>query len=330
MFPDFANGLDTRMYDDHRAIKAYPLKRSRLPIRIVEDVLKGLDMSRKTLGDRINLENEAAVQLYIHPIPNIILSLFHGRLTNLPEHLLKGGLAARGKCEFTITFNGRMMLLFIELKHTLMTTHAGHSDVIAQVMAEADGADCFNKCHEFDGIPIHCILTDGISFEFYFLTFHNWVVLRGVGKAENGISWVNPYGRISLPASERSPDYVGQLKIILEIVFDTFLQSYEDAIYAQRKYSERRARMHNTENGTGFRRRPSTNFWDYAYDRAIKAHCVLRHAHTMRVAQPEEADVIAEHGLLLLKESAMVMPHPELDWSLLDSWSERKLAIQRI
>ena len=57
-------------------------------------------------------------------------------------------------------------------------------------------------------------------------------------------------------------------------------------------------------------------------------YCVLH--KLCRVADPEQADIVAEHGLLLLQESAIVILHPELDWSLLDSWSERKLAIQRL
>jgi hypothetical protein len=40
--------------------------------------------------------------------------------------------------------------------------------MVAQVMAEADRENLFNKEYLFDNILIRFILTDGISFEFYF------------------------------------------------------------------------------------------------------------------------------------------------------------------
>src|SRR5438046_1424767 len=111
IFPAFSASLNTTIYSDHRSIQPYMLKRSRIPISTFREILKELDISRRNLGERSNLENEVAVQLYIHPIPNAILSLFRGRLTNMPEHLLKGQIANNGRCEFTIGFNGRLMLL---------------------------------------------------------------------------------------------------------------------------------------------------------------------------------------------------------------------------
>ena len=80
-----AHCLETAYFSDHRSIPNYLLKRSRLRITIFESILEDLDVSRKNLGERNKLENEAAVQLFIHPIPNTLLSLFHGRLTICPS-----------------------------------------------------------------------------------------------------------------------------------------------------------------------------------------------------------------------------------------------------
>ena len=145
-------------------------------------------------------------------------------MTNLPEQLLKGQIGNSGRCEFTVSFHGRLILCFIEFKHTLPTGAAAHSDVIAQVIAEMDGADTFNQVEEYDGMPIHAILTDGTNFEFYCSNFKHWTVHRGIGRLEEGISFDNQH-RISLPASERAPDYLAKFKNVVEIIFDTFPQA---------------------------------------------------------------------------------------------------------
>ena len=115
-----------------------------------------------------SLENEAAVQLYMNPIAETIISLFCGPLTNIPQHMFHGRIAGNGRCKCTITFHGRLTLLFIELKQSLAHDAHEHSKIVAQVMAEADGANLFNEEYRFDGIPIRAILTDGIEFEFEF------------------------------------------------------------------------------------------------------------------------------------------------------------------
>lgn len=331
IFPAFSASLNTTIYSDHRSIQPYMLKRSRIPISTFREILKELDVSRRNLGERSNLENEAAVQLYIHPIPNAVLSLFRGRLTNMPEHLLKGQIANSGRCEFTIGFNGRLMLLFIELKQELTNNHAQHSDIIAQVIGEADGADTSNCANEFDGFPIHAVLTDGIHYEFYLVSFHSWSIYRGTGEVDVGIRpWQTNKSRISLPPDEQSPEYRPQLKIIIELLFDTFLQAYLNGIVAQLHYSARRARFQNTEVGSGYSRRHSTGEWDRAYLIAFRAAETLRAAHTMRLESTVEADKLADLGVQQLFESAACIPHPELDWSFLDDWDAIREELMRI
>lgn len=99
-------------------------------------------------------------------------------------------------------------MLSIEVKRNLDLTTSSHSDIVALCIAEADGADSANQVNEFDGVPIHLILTNVIHYEFYFVSFQSWSLLRGMGTVEEGITW-NPSCRISVSASERSPDYLG-------------------------------------------------------------------------------------------------------------------------
>jgi hypothetical protein len=84
--------------------------------------------------------NKAAVRLYFHPVPNALLNLFYDRMSNLPEQSLKDQIGNSGRCGFTVTFHGRLILCFIELKHIILLMETTtHSDVIAQVIAEMAG-----------------------------------------------------------------------------------------------------------------------------------------------------------------------------------------------
>ena len=330
VYPFFANSLDTRMYSDHRSIQTYQLYRSRIPTEVFQGMCRELDRSRRNLGERRSLENEAAVQLYMNPIPETIISLFCGRLTNMPEHMFHGRIAGSGRCEFTITFHGRLTLLFIELKQSLTHNARVHSNIVAQVMAEADGANLFNEEYRFDGIPIRAILTDSVEFEFYFFDFKTWSVQRGIGSAEAGIPW-HTYPRVSLPPSERAPDYLAQLKVITEIIFDEFIDSYIVGLEAQLEHSSAELSSQTIPNiGQGVIRRESTGYWERTYAQAKIAGRILREAHHMRVMDPYHADEMARRGIECLQQSALLIPHEELDWSLLDNWEDREQAVMRV
>jgi hypothetical protein len=73
VFPLFQHSLTHNPpYDDHRNIPPYILQRSRLPITLFKSICAELDTSRKTLGTREELQNEAAVQLYFQHDPRLI------------------------------------------------------------------------------------------------------------------------------------------------------------------------------------------------------------------------------------------------------------------
>jgi len=157
VFPLFQHSLTHNPpYDDHRNIPPYILQRSRLPITLFKSICSQLDTSRKTLGTREELQNETTVQLYFHPVPNTILGLFNGRMINLPEKILQGTILSAGRCKFTVTFFSKNILCFIEFKETLPTNAPAHSDVVAQVIAEMDGADTHNRENQYDGCPYPC------------------------------------------------------------------------------------------------------------------------------------------------------------------------------
>jgi hypothetical protein len=88
--------------------------------------------------------------------------------------MLQGKRASNGRCEFTVSLDGFLLLLFIEFKTALPSGDKACSNVIAQVIAEADGANTFNMTCKLDGFPIYCILTDGKTFEFFTCYFKEW------------------------------------------------------------------------------------------------------------------------------------------------------------
>lgn len=215
------------------------------------------------------------------------------------------------------------MLVFIEVKDTLKGGSAKHSDLVAQVLAEADGADLFNKVNECDGIGIHAILTDGQRFEFYSVNFYDCRVMRGVGSPVEAVPWIDGH-QLCLPSSERAPNFRSALRCIVEVIFDTIIMAYINGVSARKSSSQRRARMEDSEMGEMYVPRRSTSFWDEAYTQATNALAQLRLAHGHRLINKVEADAMAFYGLDLLTESVMSIPLPDTDWSLLDGWVGRR------
>lgn len=298
-------------------------------MRYFRSICSQLDVSRSTLGRMYTLENETAKQMYTSPIVSSLLSLFSGRLINLPEHTLKGRITTSGRCEFSVTLQGMVMLLFIEFNESLAGSHEKHSNVIAQIIAEADGADLFNQINECDGIAIHAILTDGQAFEFFVINFYEWKIMRGVGSTIEAIPWQNGH-KICLPPSECSPDYLSTLKQIVEVILDTFIMAYINGIASQKRYSARQARIKDSMLEEAYGPRRSTTFWDEAYTRAMNSLDMLRLAHGHRVIDKPQAEQMALYGLRLLTESVMSIPLPETDWSLLDSWDTTEDALMGV
>src|SRR5208282_1420622 len=204
-----------------------------------------------------------------------------------------------------------------------------HSNVIAQIIAEADAADLFNQIKECDGIAIHAILTDGQTFEFFVINFCEWKIMRGVGSPIEAVPWENGY-QICLPPSERSPNYLSTLKQIIEVILDTFIMAYINGIAAQKSYSSRRARVEDSELGGAYVPRHPTTYWDEAYIRATNSLDMLRLAHGHRMIDKPQAEQMALYGLDLLTKSVMSIPVPEMDWSLLDSWDWREDALMGV
>ena len=66
-------------------------------------------------------------------------------MVNQPEVMLDGQIGRRGRHEYSYIFFEAAMLLLIELKRGLHGfAHGQHSNIVAQVIAEADGRPRFH------------------------------------------------------------------------------------------------------------------------------------------------------------------------------------------
>src|SRR5204863_928800 len=107
-----------------------------------------------------------------------------------------------------------------------------------------------------------------------------------------------------------APDWLPTLKVIIEVIFDTFLPSYISGIEAHQMFSRRRARVQQTEFGIGYRRRRSVDTWDRVHHLARMALETFRDAHHARMVDTADAETTATRALVMLQQSTDLIPDP--------------------
>jgi len=129
--------------------------------------------------------------------------------------------------------------------------------------------------HDGFSLPIHCILCDGLTFEFF--KFENWHAapfLRGcfVGDPEH------LRRGLRLPDFTNDPTslpFILQLRRICETVFDVMLCAYISGLEAHHKQSKGRGEREGSK-------RPSLDKWDQALAFAQDALKTFREAESQR------------------------------------------------
>jgi len=123
-----------------------------------EQIVESLDLSIRRVGNRRSLVNEASVSAYIAPVSfspvpvadvevfDKLTDLFCGRMVNKPELNIEGQVSRKGRCEYSYVFFDACMVLLVELKLKLGSlTDNNFSNIVAQVMAEAEGRASFSS-----------------------------------------------------------------------------------------------------------------------------------------------------------------------------------------
>lgn len=188
---------------------------------------------------------------------NHLVKQFDFTLRNHPESTIPGRIGAAGCIEYLFkAFGSVAAILCVEAKFKRGSPNEP-LDAIAQVIAECNGmltrfriiasvADLLNiDCHLNNdkygfSLPIHCILCDGESFQFFkFEGTPPLSFLRGcVAGDPNSLRRGLPIYRL-----DETPTFILQLRRICETVFDTMLCAYVSALKAYHKRSRMRGRQ---------------------------------------------------------------------------------------
>jgi hypothetical protein len=73
--------------------------------------------------------------LNIAQVFNKLIDLFNGCIRNIPETIMSGRIATKGRIEYQFQAFGSVSLVFVEVKYDIKE----RSKAIAQVIAECDG-----------------------------------------------------------------------------------------------------------------------------------------------------------------------------------------------
>jgi len=140
--------------------------------------------------------------------------------------MMAGSMGKRGKCEYTYTFFEGVILLLIELKYDLINfNHHDYSDIVAQVMAEADGilfpfhyplilgCSVYNASKDMDRAPVQVILTDSLYWDFFYFDFSAMEVYRGETNRTFRYRGEEQIQFLLVPASETAEEFLWYLKL---------------------------------------------------------------------------------------------------------------------
>jgi hypothetical protein len=258
-----------------------------------------LDVMLMQYGSPPEHLTEEARSRFFSPVFNHLVKQFNFMLRNNPETMIGSRIGTHGRIEYFKTF-GAVAILFIEMK-LKVGNDAERLKAIAQVIAECDGCDLTN-CSENFSLPIHCIFSNGRSFEFFkFERKPNPSCLRGCFDGDpkhlrRGLQVPD------FTTMETSLPFILQLRCVCETIFDVMLSAYIAGLQAHYTRSEEKGNKQGSK-------RPSLDGWDRALQSAKHALAAFREAEGQRKAGDiGSADATVGEALLALHESTGTVP----------------------
>jgi len=256
--------------------------------------------------------NEEARSRFFSPVFNHLVKQFTFMLRNDPETIIKG------RIEYFFKAFGAIAVLCIEMKFKIGNDKE-RLDCIAQVIAECDGCDLNNIDNGFS-LPIHCILSDGLSFEFFkFERTPTPRFLRGCFAGDP----VHLRRGLELPDfAKRSTSlpFILQLRGVCETIFDTMVCAYISGLRAHHGVSKARGENERSK-------RPSFDRWDEALKSAEDALRICREAESLREAgDSASADTKAEAALCALQESTASIPTVYTSKLIMSDWDRDQVS----
>lgn len=140
--------------------------------------------------------------------------------------MMSRSIGNRGKCEYTDTFFDGITLLLIELKYDLIGLNdRNYSNIVAQVMADADGilfpfhyplilgCSVYNASKDMDRAPVQVILTDSLFWDFFYFDFSTMEIYRGETNRTFGYRGEEQTQFLLIPPSETAEEFLWYLKL---------------------------------------------------------------------------------------------------------------------
>jgi len=169
--------------------------------------------------------------------------------------IISGCIGTRGRIEYVFKAFGAIVIICVEMKF-MTGTDKERLDCIAQVIAKCDGmlhalwlhtsatdpfeytaCDLNNTNHGFS-LPIHCILSDGLSFEFFkFERTHTPRFLRGCF-AGDPVHLRRGLELLDFVKRSTSLPFILELRGVCETIFDMMLCAYISGLQACHKASK--------------------------------------------------------------------------------------------
>lgn len=234
---------------------------------------------------------------------------------NNPEAIVDGRIGTRGRIEYHFEAFGAVAILCIEMKLGVGNEEE-RLKAIAQVIAECNGCDLNNAQGAFS-LPILCILSDGLTFEFFKFerdgsgpSFFRGCFPGDPEGLQRGLKLPDPQ------TTDTTLPFVLQLRGICETIFDTMLSAYISALYACRDRSALARKQ----------KRPSLDGWDQALKSAEDALATFRKAETQRKdGNVDSADMSVSEGLRLLHESTGAVSTVYTSKLFMTFWDEEQV-----
>ncbi|KAF5383286.1 hypothetical protein D9615_004800 [Tricholomella constricta] len=261
-------------------------------------------------------------QIFNHLIRQFSFMLRSDPETSIGGHFGTQGrkVGMQGRIEHLFKIFGAVAILFVEVK-LKVRNEIERVEAIAQAIAECDSCDLNNNSSSRDfSLPIHCIFSDGESFEFFkFERKPNPSFLRGCFDGDpkhlrRGLQVPD------FTTMETSLPFILQLRCICETIFDVMLSAYIAGLQAEYHLEEKRKKQ--------FSERPSSS--SHGLDRAIqsaqRALAVFREAEGQRKAgYLDSADATVEEALRALHESTGAVPSMYESTLIMRDWDANEV-----
>jgi len=298
-------------------IKTFEIYRSRIPTDLFKSIVMDMDIMLVQYGSLPEHKNEEARSRFFSPVFNHIVKQFTFMLRNDPEIVIAGRIGTRGRIEYFFKAFGAIAILCIEMKFKI-GNDMERLDAIAQVIAECDGCDLNNTDAGFS-LPIHCILSDGLSFEFFkFDKTQASPFLRGCFSGDPA----HLRRGLRLPDFTTTPTplpFILDLRLACETVFDTMLCAYISGLTAYHG----RSKVRGEKQGS---KRPSFDKWDEALKSAQDALMICRTAESQRRnGDLDSADASVQEGICALQKSTGAVPTLYVSSLIMTGWDDDRV-----